>query len=226
MSFWVKLCGQLAPMFAVVVFMAPIPTILKVNRDQTVGDLPLLPYSSMISSAFVWVAYGTLLSEPRVWVANSIGLVLGCCYFLAFIRHVPSSSPQKSSSTLPGTVLQHMQGASALILLCLVLCIFSTPVQVGNLGVILCVCMFASPLAALKVVLQTRSAKAIPLPFTIASVLNCFLWSVTGLFDMMDYAIYVPNLLGLSFGLLQVALKVVYGSGSTPKDGSLPLISD
>jgi solute carrier family 50 protein (sugar transporter) len=87
--------------------------------------------------------------------------------------------------------------------------------MVGNLGVILCVCMFASPLAALKVVLQTRSAKAIPLPFTLASILNCFLWSVAGLFDMHDYAIYVPNLLGLSFGLAQVGLKLVYGSGSS-----------
>mmetsp|Transcript_19049 Transcript_19049/g.31603 ORF Transcript_19049/g.31603 Transcript_19049/m.31603 type:complete len:246 (-) Transcript_19049:1287-2024(-) len=224
MSFWVQLCSQTAPMAAIVVFMAPIPTILRVIRERTVGDLPLLPYSSMISSAFVWIAYGIMKAEMKIWCTNVVGLVFGLSYFLVFIKYCP---PQ--SSTLPGSVLQHMQGTSAFILLCLVLSTWSGVQMVGNLGVILCVCMFASPLAALKVVLQTRSARAIPLPFTLASILNCFLWSVAGLFDMHDYAIYVPNLLGLSFGLAQVALKLIYGSGgghSSSSDGMmLPLKS-
>jgi solute carrier family 50 protein (sugar transporter) len=210
MSFWVQLCSQTAPMAAIVVFAAPIPTILKIMRDRSVGDLPLLPYSSMLSSAFVWVAYGILKNESKIWSSNGVGLVFGLVYFLIFTKYCP---PQ--SSTLPGSVLQHMQGTAGFIFLCLILATWVGVQMVGNLGVILCVCMFASPLAALKVVLQTRSAKAIPLPFTLASVLNCFLWSVAGLFDMHDYAIYVPNLLGLSFGLAQVGLKLVYGSGSS-----------
>jgi hypothetical protein len=52
-------------------------------------------------------------------------------------------------------------------------------------------------------------------------VVNCFLWSVTGLLDMKDYAIYVPNLLGLSFGLVQVGLKILYGDSPKVELASL-----
>ena len=78
----------------------------------------------------------------------------------------------------------------------------------------MCVAMFGSPLAALKTVVTQKSAESIPLPFTLASVVNCFLWSVVGILDMQDTNVYVPNLLGLMFGLCQVALKVVYRSGA------------
>mmetsp|Transcript_20546 Transcript_20546/g.30882 ORF Transcript_20546/g.30882 Transcript_20546/m.30882 type:complete len:231 (+) Transcript_20546:89-781(+) len=204
----VELCGKLAPGMAIVVFMAPIPTIYQVRKEGKVDHLPLLPYTSMISSSFVWVSYGVLKDEPKVWIPNSAGLCLGIIYFLVFIYFAPVKS-----HTLPGSVKQHMQGASCLIFLCVGLAMIAGTAMVGNLAVLLCVIMFASPLAALKVVIQTKSARAIPLPFTIASVLNCLFWSVSGIFEMNDYAIYVPNLLGLTFSLAQVALKLVYGNG-------------
>ena len=222
LTFYVQLCGRLAPVAAISVSMAPLPTILQIRRDRSVGDFPLLPYSSMIASAFVWTAYGILKSESTIWFPNGVGLVMGVSYFIAFIEYCPPKS-----STLPGSVSRHMQATSALIVLCLLLATVVGSKPVGVMGIIFCVFLFASPLSALKVVLQTRSAKAIPLPFTLASVINCFLWSVTGLFDMYDYAIYLPNLLGLSFGLAQVALKLIYrsGKGPTDQDGSLPLMA-
>ena len=88
---------------------------------------------------------------------------------------------------------------------------------VGNVAVVFCLLMFASPLSALKTVLRTRSARSIPLPFTLATVLNCFLWSVAGLGEFRDFNIYFPNLLGLAFGLIQVALKIVFENGPTAK---------
>ena len=56
---WVQGCGQLAPLASIVVFLAPIPTMRQISKDRSVGSMPLLPYSSMVSSAFVWVTYGT-----------------------------------------------------------------------------------------------------------------------------------------------------------------------
>jgi hypothetical protein len=74
--------------------------------------------------------------------------------------------------------------------------------------------MFASPLSALKTVLQTKSAQSIPLPFTLATVANCFLWAVAGFKDFHDFNVYFPNSVGLGLGLTQAALKVMYGNGS------------
>ena len=86
---------------------------------------------------------------------------------------------------------------------------------IGNTAGIFCMLMFASPLAALRSVLQTRSARGIPLPLTLATILNCFLWSVAGLGEFHDFNVYFPNLLGLAFGLVQVWLKIFFDCGSS-----------
>jgi len=191
-----------------------IATIRKMSADKSVGSLPLLPYSSMVASAFIWVTYGILKGEPKIWSSNGIGLILGAYYFVEFMRH----SPEKSK-TLPGAKLQHKQAVAAVLLATTAaaiapLSILSSPCTwIGRAGVVFCLVMFASPLSALGTVLQQRSAKAIPLPLAVTSVVNCFLWSVAGLFQMKDVNVYFPNLLGLSFGLAQVALKLFFGDG-------------
>jgi solute carrier family 50 protein (sugar transporter) len=162
-----------------------------------------------------------------VWASNGFGLILALYYCWEFMKFAPQKG---ASPTLPGTVAQHVQFNFFILLTTLALVFFYPKIMaakyVGSLGVVLCVAMFASPLAALKSVMETKSAKAIPLPFTLAAVANCFLWSVFGWFDMKDANIYAPNLLGLSFGLAQVGLKLKYGSGEGTKETSsidLPL---
>lgn len=212
MGVFVDFCGQLAPIASIVVFMAPIPTIQQIVRDQSVGSLPLLPYSSMISSAFLWVVYGILKSEAKIYISNSVGLILGIYYFYSFIQFAPPVAP-----TLPGAVSQHKQGMATMILLTGFLAmsnIIPSPERViGFAGVVFCIAMFASPLAALRVVIQTKSSRAIPWSFCLASTINCLLWTVIGIFDMKDINIWLPNSLGLSFSVIQIILKLAYGDG-------------
>jgi solute carrier family 50 protein (sugar transporter) len=197
-------------------------TIRKITADRNVGNLPLLPYSTMVSSAFLWLVYGILLNEAKIWSSNGIGLFLGAYYFYEFLRYCPKSSP-----TLPGNKENHIQVVAAVLTTTLVATqtLTKPAVWIGRAGVAFCIILFASPLAALQTVVQQRSARAIPLPFTIASVMNCFCWSVVGLCQMHDVNVYLPNLLGLSCGLAQVALKIYYGNGDerSPKSLELPI---
>ena len=218
---FVDLCTNMAPFAAVFVFMAPFPTIKKVREGKTVGTLPLLPYSSMAASAFIWTAYGILRGEPKIWSSNVIGLFLGLYYMFYFIQHSPKAAP-----TLPGSVRQHT--VSVIIVFAATLMVALSPVMnpaalIGPFGLALTIGMFASPLSALKTVVQTKSAASIPLPFTIASLVNCLAWSVAGLFRMKDFNVYFPNLLGLSFSLAQVALKLTYGDGIKGHAAQLPM---
>ena len=80
-SLFVQLCGNLAPIAAVIVFCAPIPTIKQISKDQSVGSLPLLPYSSMVANCFLWLVYGLLKHESKVWSTNLIGLIMALIYF-------------------------------------------------------------------------------------------------------------------------------------------------
>lgn len=86
------------------------------------------------------------------------------------------------------------------------------------------VLLFASPLAALKQVIESKSAASIPLPFTIASVINCFLWAVVGLYEMNDVYIWLPSVLGLCCALVQLALKLIYGDKVHVKKSSSILL--
>jgi solute carrier family 50 protein (sugar transporter) len=198
-------------------FASAAATIRKITADRNVGTLPLLPYSTMVASAFLWLTYGILLNESKIWSSNGIGLVLGAYYFYEFLQHCPKSSP-----TLPGRKEQHVQLVAAVLATTLIATqtLTKPAVWIGRVAVAFCVILFASPLAALQTVIQQKSARSIPLPFTVASVANCFLWSIVGLFDMHDVNVYLPNLLGLSFGLAQVALKLHYGNGEEGKRGS------
>ncbi|CAB9510419.1 Bidirectional sugar transporter [Seminavis robusta] len=206
---FMAVCECLAPLSSVLVFLAPIPTILQVYRNGTVGDLPLLPYTAMLNNAFLWFIYGFLNDEPKIWTSNAVGFFIGCFYFLEFIRFAP-----KRSRTLPGSITQHFHFCFALVLGTLLLALIDTSgAVIGHLAVLFCVAMFASPLAALPTVMETKSAKAIPMTYTVAVLANSILWTIVGILDMHDINIYVPTTLGLGLSALQIGLKVKYGNG-------------
>ena len=177
----------------------------------------------MIANCYLWTVYGILKQESKIWATNGIGIAFGLYYFLRFVQFAPPKSP-----SFPGSVSQHISACLG-VLVASVGIVALFPVQqataiIGNLAVLFCVAMFGSPLASLTTVLKTKSAASIPLPFTLATVINCVLWLVAGLFQMNDVKIYFPNLLGLTFGLAQVALKLIFGNGTSAMELEEPLM--
>ncbi len=172
-------------------------TFLKINRGLC---------------SFNIIHAGVLKKDSKVWTPNLFGLICGINYFYQFRKHC-----KEGANNLPGTVSQHLNyGASIIAATAMVAIMLSTNVAsaiIGKVGVLFCVILFASPLAALQTVIRTKSAKSIPLPFTLTCILNCFLWTVYG-FDMKDFNIYFPNLLGLLSSLAQLALIALYGNGT------------
>lgn len=223
-SFFVRMCGILAPVASVLVCMSPIPTIQRIVRDRQVGSLPLLPYSTMVINATLWFSYGLLKRNASIWSCNGIGILLGIYYMVNFIQFAPSSS-----STLPGSVQDHLLVVGgALFFIVLVIVLLEDPSWIiGKVGMVIGVLLFASPLAALRVVMATKSARSIPLPFTIASIFNCYVWTVFGVWQVHDLNIYLPNFLGLLFSLTQLGLKMQFDDDVMKEfgraDDSIPL---
>mmetsp|Transcript_21155 Transcript_21155/g.50272 ORF Transcript_21155/g.50272 Transcript_21155/m.50272 type:complete len:353 (+) Transcript_21155:168-1226(+) len=245
----VEACSTVAPFASVFLFTAPWPTIdgllskhkNRANDDGGGGgvgggtDLPLLPYSSMVASAFLWTVYGLVVQNPNIWTANGIGVVLGTLYMTQFIRCLPKPPLSFKSPTLPGSVKQHVATTVAImtsiiaILKLLPLTMgarYKTPVDVaqkviGPIGIALTVGMFASPLSAIRTVISTKSAASIPLPFTLASLINCFCWTTAGVFKYNDPNIIIPNGLGLVCSMIQAALKIVYHKNTADRGPEL-----
>ena len=209
MSFIVRICGALAPSASVVVGLSPASTIHQIATERNVGSFPLLPYSTMIVNATLWFAYGLLKQNVSVWSGNGICLIVGVAYFLVYIRFSPPASP-----ILPGTVQQHIQAVLGMVLATILIStlpILNDPAQlIGSVGCIIVVLLFASPLVVLRQVIQSKDARSIPLPFTVACTINCFLWTVYGFWGVLDFYIYFPNALGLMLSVAQLILKVYY----------------
>ena len=212
---FVDICTQAAPLVSIVLLAAPLPTIQNARKEESVGSLPLLPYSSMAANCGLWLSYGFLKQEPALMGPNFVGLLLALYYMNSYAKFSAPKAP-----TIPGSLRQHKVAVAGVLAVALWAGIAKVrPDMIGYAAVAFCIAMFGSPLASLKTVLATKSAKSIPLPFTIASVANCFLWTVTGAFKLKDPNIILPNALGLTFGVAQVVLKLIYGERRSRSHG-------
>lgn len=185
-------------------------------------NFPLLPYSTMVANGFLWTFYGLLVNERKIWVTNCLGCCLGCFYFYQFQKYCSIDA-----NNLPGKISYHLRGVVLFIVVVITIPFTAKSEMatsyIGKLGVIVCIGLFSSPLAKLKIVLQTKSASSIPFPFTIACCINCFLWSVFGWWGLKDFYVYFPNGVGLFFGIVQLFLKILYNNDKS--DGNInPLI--
>lgn len=201
----ISVCAQTAPFANMAVFLAPLPTIHRIKREQSVGNLPLLPYTSMSNSAWLWTLYGVRKQQPSLYYSQAFGFMCAIYYIYSFLGYAPPHSP-----TLPGSVKRHLQISAVLQLAGIYWYMTGNDEMIAHAAVLLCLILFGSPLAALWTVVKTGSSHSIPLPFCIASVINNACWTVTGYAVMSDPAVYVTCGLGLGFGLLQLAVKSVY----------------
>ena len=81
-SKFLDICSQLAPITSVLCSLAPLPTIREVSRTKSVGNLPLLPYSSMTANGVIWALYGYLVDSPQ---GKYILYIIHVCYVVDMI---------------------------------------------------------------------------------------------------------------------------------------------
>ena len=203
-------------------------------------NLPLLPYSSMVACTFVWTVYGILHDEHSVWMSNGVGLALASYYCWEYAK---SADDHESSR-----IALHRNSVGVIVVLTTIMAMVATRTaggiaddsafhlnfssllgqqgdaaaaassMIGLLADTLCVALFASPLAKMAHVVQTRSSTAIPWAQSVATTINCGLWSTVGLWGLHDMYIAVPNTIGLLLGVLQLSLKVAYSSDVDEND--------
>lgn len=214
-----------------------IPSTSKV----TINSLPLLPYSSMAVNGSLWMMYGLLLKAPPLILCNFVGACLAFGYCLIFAakssplkndRYVdlsPSSNPGPSLWTridLPSTVRTHLTVGATILGLGLTCFLGGMKNQLASLATLVCGVMFISPLVKLGAIMKSKSCPpgTIPLPFTLATAVNCFLWSIYGIKGIKDIAVTAPNVFGLLCAISQFGVMLLYGGTSSSRKVSFELM--
>merc|ERR1712151_159437 len=213
MGNFVTICGYLAVFSAMLVTMAPIPIMMRIRRENSVGALPLLPFSSMTVNCFAWFTYGFLIAEPTIWIPNLITLPLTLSYVMQYITH----SRQRKLY-----LFFHL-----LIILIAIVCTTMLTLQVplkvstqiiGTESMILAILRDCSSLVNVPEIIRKKCASPIPVAVTLASALNATLWLIYGKVNINDFKVYAPNLLRLLSNMYQLYLVKKYGINSKSSD--------
>mmetsp|Transcript_20788 Transcript_20788/g.63243 ORF Transcript_20788/g.63243 Transcript_20788/m.63243 type:complete len:145 (-) Transcript_20788:246-680(-) len=83
---------------------------------------------------------------------------------------------------------------------------------IGSLGAFASVSLMASPLASIARVLRERSVACMNFNLTLCAFMNGALWTFQGIVLTPDPAIWVPNILGATAGLVQLSLFALFDS--------------
>ena len=193
------------PVASQVLFLSPLGVIDEFQKEGT-RDASALPYAAMVANGAAWCAYALLVdpADLTIFAANAGGVFFGLYYCWTFHRHMSDESdgPRLFAGALAVCVLLATAGAF--------LPAATAHALTGYAAVGFCVLMFGGPLASGHAILRTCSAAALPLGFTLATVLNCALWWAYG-FAIHDPLVWGPNVAGLVASAAQLGLYAKYG---------------
>ena len=210
----VQLSIYCAPVSSIVLCCSPIITIQHIIYDEKIHHYPLLPYTIMIMNTSLWFAYGLLQNDTSLYITNGISILLAIYYWCTYVRYTDTTSSTSLQTILPGSIQQHVVAICTTLLVIITYTLIPYAAKhsrwLGMLAMLSGIVLFASPLTTLQYVIENKCAKSIPLPFTVASFISCFLWSIYGIYVTNDLNVYVPGIIGCTLSSLQLVLKIYY----------------
>lgn len=173
-------------------FIAPMPAVLKAQKNKQVGDLNLSPYPAQCGNCAAWLSYGALLNNYWIMAPNVIGLATGL--FFTSTGYALGNASQKS--TLMRSFVSYM-GVIALALACALQGVFSIAANevMGRMGISLLMIYYLSPLSTIAKVVKDKDSSSIDAALTVVGVFNGLFWGSYGL-AISDIYVYGPNLTG------------------------------
>ncbi|CAA2991423.1 bidirectional sugar transporter N3-like [Olea europaea subsp. europaea] len=200
---WVFAFGVLGNIVSVLVYLAPLPTFIRIYREKSTMGFQSLPYVVALFAAMLWLLYSFLKTNAFLLVSiNSFGCIIEAIYIFFYLLYASKKARIHTVKLLASLNI----GLFSLIFL-LALFVFNQH-RVGIVGwicVAVSVCVFAAPLSIVFKVVRTRSVEFMPFGLSFFLTVSAITWFAYGLF-LKDICITLPNVIGFFLGLLQMLL--------------------
>ncbi|KAM7274312.1 hypothetical protein ACFE04_028976 [Oxalis oulophora] len=204
--------GMIGNITSFIVILAPLPTFYRIVKKKSTEGFQSIPYIVALFSAMLWLFYASQKSGVFLLVIiNVVGCAIETIYIALYIAYAPKQSKMYTMRLL---ILVNFGGFCAIMLLTHF--ISNGPLRVEVLGwicVIFATSVFAAPLSIMRLVIRTKSVEFMPLPLSVCLTMSAFGWLFYGIF-LKDMYIMAPNVLGVLFGVIQIALYMVYRNKS------------
>lgn len=188
--------------------LTSIPTVFKILKKKSTGELDGLAYVMLLYSSFLWLVYGMLIENTAVVLPNFSGLTLGLIYTISYHKYC-------KSMWLKQKLYSYYKICGLVTFLMYIFIYFMTFEQyvlsAGLLASVSSVINFGAPLSSVREVIKKRDTASIPLEMTLGSLTCSFLWLLYGL-NLRDAFLIIPNLGGFLLGLMQIVLIIIYSN--------------
>ncbi|XP_028763861.1 bidirectional sugar transporter SWEET2-like isoform X1 [Neltuma alba] len=205
--------GIAGNIFALGLFVSPVSTFKRINRNGSTEMFSGLPYIYALLNCLISMWYGSPLVSPdnmMVMSVNSIGAVFQLVYIIIFIVYAEEAKKVR----MIGLLLAVLGIFAIVVTVSLQIINHSTrQMFVGFLSSAALISMFASPLFIIKLVIQTRSVEYMPFYLSLSTFLMSTSFSLYGLLNQ-DAFVYAPNGVGTILGLIQLVLYFYYKRAS------------
>ncbi|KAL8149026.1 hypothetical protein AgCh_006153 [Apium graveolens] len=151
--------GILGNIVSLLVYLAPLPTFLRIYKKKSTEGFQSIPYAVALFSAMLTLYYGLLKPDGFLLITiNSVGIFIESAYILLFMIYAPKN--------------------------------------------------------AKRLVIRTKSVEYMPFSLSFFLTLCAVMWFFYGIL-VHDYFVATPNVLGFSFGIVQMILYMFYKNKKT-----------
>uniref|UniRef100_A0A0D3HM69 Bidirectional sugar transporter SWEET n=1 Tax=Oryza barthii TaxID=65489 RepID=A0A0D3HM69_9ORYZ len=211
---WAFAFGLLGNIISFMTYLAPLPTFYRIYKSKSTQGFQSVPYVVALFSAMLWIYYALLKSDECLLITiNSAGCVIETIYIAVYLVYAPKKAKMFTAKLL----LLVNVGVFGLILL-LTLLLFAGDRRIVVLGWVcvgFSVSVFVAPLSIIRLVVRTKSVEFMPFSLSFSLTISAVVWFLYGLL-IKDKYVALPNVLGFSFGVIQMGLYAMYRN-STPK---------
>ncbi|KAL2347074.1 hypothetical protein Fmac_001074 [Flemingia macrophylla] len=213
--------GILGNIASFMCFLAPLPTFYRVCKKKSTEGFQSIPYVAALFSAMLWIFYAyKKTGEMLLITINVFGCVIETIYLAIFLTYC---SKKARISTLRMIVLLNFGGFCIIVLITS----FLEKEDAGRVKLLGWICVvfatsvFAAPLSIIRVVIRTKSVEFLPFPLSLLLLISAIMWLLYGI-CLNDIYVTLPNVVGLTFGVIQIGLYAMYRNNKPVKDQKLP----
>ncbi|GMP40140.1 hypothetical protein CsSME_00010701 [Camellia sinensis var. sinensis] len=215
LSFYVGVIGNI---ISVLLFLSPLGTFLRIVKHRSTEEFESFPYICTLLSSSLWTYYGiTKPGSYLVATVNSFGVVVEVIYVSLFLLYAPPRMKAKTA-TLAGILNVGFPVAAILV----TYLGMQGDLRIDVIGFMcagLNIVMYASPLAAMKTVVMSKSVEYMPFFLSFFSFFNGGIWTFYSVL-VQDWFLGVPNAIGSLLGATQLVLYAIYRRSNPSKSVS------